>query len=619
MARSPRARRTGIAAIVFLLLVGGFFLLTDRDDGAAVPGTDDTPTVPVPADVLEPQTQAPADADRGDAKGTPGAAKAVATDRGANGAGADADRGSADGRADVAEAVVVDGTGADADHGIADGKADAAKAVVEDGAADDGTDRATAAPALDVIRIDGRGGATVAGRAIAGADVVLRIDGQEIARARADAAGNFVSLFDVAAAEAPRLLTIEARDAAGDVTPARDAIIVAPVPPDRTDTAPGPAAGVADPAAVRVRTVEGAIASDPGGAVAIQGAKVVAPPAPKAAGGRRGVDAIPPRAGGPVPVAPDAAMAALSDAAAPRADQPVDAGIRPEPPKARGPASPPVPGSPSAAPATGGAEALAAGGQGDPSPGAPAPAAAPTPRDAPPRGIALASAGPSAPTAFESPGPIVAAVTERERTAAVPPAAGPAVSAATDRRERVPAPPRLFRAGPDGVRPLPGGSVRPDVTETLGIDAISYGARGEVQLAGRAGPDAALRIYLDGQPVQTAQVGPDGTWTSPLPDVRTGVYTLRIDAVGPDGAVTARVETPFQRTAPEVAAAARRDGVAAITVQPGFTLWAISQGYFGEGVRYVQIFEANRDQIRDPNLIYPGQVFALPGGATVTR
>jgi nucleoid-associated protein YgaU len=47
-------------------------------------------------------------------------------------------------------------------------------------------------------------------------------------------------------------------------------------------------------------------------------------------------------------------------------------------------------------------------------------------------------------------------------------------------------------------------------------------------------------------------------------------------------------------------------------VQPGFTLWAIAEANFGDGVRYVQVFEANRDKIRDPNLIYPGQVFTVP-------
>ena len=49
-----------------------------------------------------------------------------------------------------------------------------------------------------------------------------------------------------------------------------------------------------------------------------------------------------------------------------------------------------------------------------------------------------------------------------------------------------------------------------------------------------------------------------------------------------------------------------------ITVQWGHTLWGIAQQHFGEGVAYVQIYEANRDQIRNPDLIYPGQIFTLP-------
>jgi nucleoid-associated protein YgaU len=49
-----------------------------------------------------------------------------------------------------------------------------------------------------------------------------------------------------------------------------------------------------------------------------------------------------------------------------------------------------------------------------------------------------------------------------------------------------------------------------------------------------------------------------------------------------------------------------------ITVQPGFTLWGIAQERLGDGVLYVQVFEANRDRIKDPDLIYPGQVFSLP-------
>jgi nucleoid-associated protein YgaU len=78
-----------------------------------------------------------------------------------------------------------------------------------------------------------------------------------------------------------------------------------------------------------------------------------------------------------------------------------------------------------------------------------------------------------------------------------------------------------------------------------------------------------------------------------------------------------RYETPFQREAPSVLAAAAGAGGAQalkITVQPGFTLWRIARESYGDGVMYVRVYDANKNQIRDPDLIYPGQVFTVPSG-----
>ena len=47
-------------------------------------------------------------------------------------------------------------------------------------------------------------------------------------------------------------------------------------------------------------------------------------------------------------------------------------------------------------------------------------------------------------------------------------------------------------------------------------------------------------------------------------------------------------------------------------VRRGNSLWLIARQLYGEGFRYTAIYSANRDQIRDPNRIYPGQTFKLP-------
>lgn len=185
-----------------------------------------------------------------------------------------------------------------------------------------------------------------------------------------------------------------------------------------------------------------------------------------------------------------------------------------------------------------------------------------------------------------------------------------------------PAAPQILLADEDGITVLQdAGSVAPEALEAISIDTIAYDEEGAVELTGRGREDRQVLVYLNNALIRTVRVAEDGQWRAPLPDVVIGVHTLRVDEVAEDGAVTSRSETPFKREEPEalVAAAvsagseaAGRPPVQRITVQPGATLWAIARQKYGDGVRYVQVFDANRDRIRDPDLIYPGQVFELP-------
>ncbi|MCB1480633.1 MAG: LysM peptidoglycan-binding domain-containing protein [Rhodobiaceae bacterium] len=49
-----------------------------------------------------------------------------------------------------------------------------------------------------------------------------------------------------------------------------------------------------------------------------------------------------------------------------------------------------------------------------------------------------------------------------------------------------------------------------------------------------------------------------------------------------------------------------------VEIERGDALWRIARKIYGRGVQYTLIFEANRNQINDPNLIFPGQVFTIP-------
>ncbi|MEJ8560927.1 peptidoglycan-binding protein [Yoonia sp. GPGPB17] len=184
-----------------------------------------------------------------------------------------------------------------------------------------------------------------------------------------------------------------------------------------------------------------------------------------------------------------------------------------------------------------------------------------------------------------------------------------------------PAPPTVLQADASGVRVVQGTPTLddPEVDPNVALDAITYDPEGEVQLSGRATGDGAVQVYINNEPVTGSPVTEGGDWRIDLPDIDTGVYTLRIDEVDEAGDVVSRLETPFKREEPEEVAAVLAeetsvDGfeVAVRTVQPGATLWAIAEESLGNGIFYVEVFEANSDLIRDPDLIYPGQIFRMP-------
>lgn len=48
------------------------------------------------------------------------------------------------------------------------------------------------------------------------------------------------------------------------------------------------------------------------------------------------------------------------------------------------------------------------------------------------------------------------------------------------------------------------------------------------------------------------------------------------------------------------------------TVKSGDSLWAIAKKFYGNGAKYMTIYNANKSKIKNPNLIYPGQVLTIP-------
>ena len=175
------------------------------------------------------------------------------------------------------------------------------------------------------------------------------------------------------------------------------------------------------------------------------------------------------------------------------------------------------------------------------------------------------------------------------------------------------------------------------------VETVEIEPGGKFHVSGQARPGAALRLYLNDSFVTSVTAGADGRFAVTINEgVAPGSYRVRVDEASSSGTVRARAEVPF--TAPETTASVsaqataskRPDSagpqlaaagatvlpdsgsppstvvvpkIATTTVSRGDSLWRLSQVTYGAGMRYAVIYKANREQIRNPNRIYPGQIF----------
>jgi nucleoid-associated protein YgaU len=188
------------------------------------------------------------------------------------------------------------------------------------------------------------------------------------------------------------------------------------------------------------------------------------------------------------------------------------------------------------------------------------------------------------------------------------------------------------------------GAAKPG-TDAVVVETVEIERGGRFHVSGQARPGAALRLYLNDSFVTSVTAGTDGRFAVTINEgVAPGNYRVRLDEASGTGTVRARAEVPF--TAPETTASVstskRPDAapsqqpqlaaagttvvpgsgapsstvvvpkIATTTVTRGDSLWRLSQASYGAGMRYAVIYNANKEQIRNPNLIYPGQVFVMP-------
>lgn len=170
--------------------------------------------------------------------------------------------------------------------------------------------------------------------------------------------------------------------------------------------------------------------------------------------------------------------------------------------------------------------------------------------------------------------------------------------------------PLVLRTTPGGATEViqeprdPAGGLGP-----LSLDTIDYDDSGAVIFTGRAEPERVVQVFINRQFLDQTTSTAEGRWTMmPSRQIAPGVYTLHVIQLDENGKPAYAIELPFERARPDQIALS--DGK--VVVQPGNSLWRIARRAYGRGAQYTIIYEANAEQIRDPDLIYPGQIFEVP-------
>ncbi|RUT90196.1 LysM peptidoglycan-binding domain-containing protein, partial [Mesorhizobium sp. USDA-HM6] len=181
------------------------------------------------------------------------------------------------------------------------------------------------------------------------------------------------------------------------------------------------------------------------------------------------------------------------------------------------------------------------------------------------------------------------------------------------------------KTSPDGhflieaKRDIPVGNYTIHV-DGLADDGVKVVARAAVPFEREPGESIAAVAPNETKPAQTKLSQVQGAGSQAAKDKSAEATAPATEVAKPADTTAPATEAPA-KTAEAAPSAGVSETVApklehadgAVIIRRKDTLWRISRRVYGYGMRYSTIYLANQDQIRDPNRIWPGQVFKVPG------
>ena len=141
------------------------------------------------------------------------------------------------------------------------------------------------------------------------------------------------------------------------------------------------------------------------------------------------------------------------------------------------------------------------------------------------------------------------------------------------------------------------------------VKTIFFDGKGILSLKGIANYGEKIELFVNEELMDIIFNNEDPKWEyNSEKSFDFGLHNLLVILKSQKNEILNKISIPFMRV--EMPSDNIPDNF--ILIKPGDMLWTIAYRIYGDPLKYIQIFEENKEQITNPDLIFPGQLFSIP-------
>ena len=140
------------------------------------------------------------------------------------------------------------------------------------------------------------------------------------------------------------------------------------------------------------------------------------------------------------------------------------------------------------------------------------------------------------------------------------------------------------------------------------VKTIFFNENGFVSIKGKVNFGKKIELYINKKIMETIKIENSKWQYNSDKIIDYGLHDLLVVLKSDKDEILDKITLPFMRVEMPYNDVPENF----ILIKPGDMLWTIAYRLYGDPFKYIQIFEENKDQITNPDLIFPGQLFSIP-------